>query len=94
MALAIAVVRFDPWPRNFHMLWAWAAKKKKSIWQIHSIIHLSVGILIDSFSDILYARYCACPVGYSDGESQRYISSRSLESRKGERELKVLFLPR
>ena len=20
---------FDPWPRNFHMLWAWAKKKKK-----------------------------------------------------------------
>ena len=23
-------LRFDPWPRNFHMLWVWPKKKKQT----------------------------------------------------------------
>jgi len=26
---------FDPWPRNFHMLWVWSLKKSK----IHNVWH-------------------------------------------------------
>lgn len=30
LALPQQWLRFDPWPGNFHMLWGWPGKKKKS----------------------------------------------------------------
>ena len=34
LALSLLWCQFDPWPRNFHMLWAWPKKKrKKQSWE-------------------------------------------------------------
>ena len=30
LALSLLWCQFDPWPRNFHMLWAWPKKKRKN----------------------------------------------------------------
>ena len=43
--------RFDPWPRNFHILWVWQKKKKKS-----GLYHFTLLLAIfegSSFSTVL-----------------------------------------